>query len=88
MFEIKANTASCIFENQFQEIHHQCSIRFSKNSFVESSLVFSQKKIYCSARGPRFCNKPLDQQEKSLEHNNHPILHSFLTFSVTFNIVT
>ena len=28
MFKIKANTALCIFENQFTEIHHQCSAIF------------------------------------------------------------
>ena len=39
MFKIKTNTAPCIFENQFTEIQHQYSTRFSKNSFVESQLV-------------------------------------------------
>ena len=27
-----------------------------------------KKKFCCSSRGPRICNKPLDQQQKSLEH--------------------
>ena len=39
IFKIKTNTAQCIFENQFAEIQHQYSTRFSKNSFVESQLV-------------------------------------------------
>ena len=46
MFKIKANTAPCIFQNQFTEIQHQYSTRFSKNSFVESQLVYSHK-IFC-----------------------------------------
>ena len=39
MFKIKTNTAPCIFENHFTEIQRQYSIRFSKNSFVESQLA-------------------------------------------------
>ena len=46
MFKIKANTAPCIFQNQFTEIQHQYSTRFSKNSFVESQLVYSQTKFH------------------------------------------
>ena len=42
MFTIKPITAPCSFENQFTEIQHQYSTRFSKNSFVESQLVYSQ----------------------------------------------
>ena len=41
-FQIKTNTAPCIFENQLMEIQHQYSTRFSKNNFVESQLVYSQ----------------------------------------------
>ena len=46
VFKIKANTAPCIFENQFTEIQHQYSARFSKNSFAESQLVYSQSKFF------------------------------------------
>ena len=53
MFKIKANTAPCIFQNQFTEIQHQYSTRFSKNSFVESQLVYSQTKFSVLSRGPR-----------------------------------
>ena len=63
MFKIKTNTAPCIFENQFTEIQHQYSTRFSKNSFVESQLVYSQTKFSVSSRGPRLWN----QQQKSLD---------------------
>ena len=35
MFGIKTNTAPGISENQFTEIQHQYSTRFSKNSFFE-----------------------------------------------------
>ena len=66
MFEIKANTAPYIFQNQFTEIQHQYSTRFSKNSSVESQLVYSQKKFSVSSREPRLWNKLLDQQQKSL----------------------
>ena len=45
MFKMKTNAAPCIFENQFTEIQHQYSTRFSKNSFVESQLVYSQTKF-------------------------------------------
>ena len=65
MFKIKANTAPCIFQNQFSKIQHQYSTRFSKNSFVESQLVYSQTKFSVSSRGPRLWNKLLDQQQKS-----------------------
>ena len=67
MFRIKTNTAPCIFENQFTEIQHRYSTRFSKNSFVESQLVYSQTKLSVSSRGPRLWNKLLDQQQKSLD---------------------
>ena len=53
MFKIKANTAPCIFQSQFTEIQRQYSTRFSKNSFVESQLVYSQTKFSVSSRGPR-----------------------------------
>ena len=42
MVKIKTNTAPCNFGNQFTEIQHQYSTRFSKNSFVESNLVYNQ----------------------------------------------
>ena len=48
MFKLKTNTAPCIFENQFTEIQHQYSTRFSKNSFVESQLAYSQTKVSVS----------------------------------------
>ena len=54
-------------QNQFTEIQHQYSTRFSKNSFVESQLVYSQTKFSVSSRGPRLWNKLLDQQQKSLD---------------------
>ena len=43
MFKIKANTAPYISQNQFTEIQHQYSTRFSNNSFLESQLVYSQR---------------------------------------------
>ena len=67
MFKIKANTAPCIFENQFTEIHHQYLTRFSKNSFVKSQLIYSQTKFCALSRGPRLWNKLLDQQQKSVD---------------------
>ena len=60
MFKIKANTAPCIFQNQFTEIQHQYLSRFSKNSFVESQLVYSQTNVFVSSRGLRLWNKLLD----------------------------
>ena len=68
MFKIKTNTAPCIIENQFMEIQHQHSNRFSKNGFVESQLVYSQTKFSVSSRGPRLWNKLLVQQQESLDH--------------------
>ena len=56
MFKIKTNTAPCIFKNQFTEIQHQYSTRFSKNSFAERPLVYSQTKFSVSSRGPRLWN--------------------------------
>ena len=53
MFKIKTNTAPCIFQNQFTEIQHQYSTRFSKNSFAESQLVYIQTKFSVSSRGPK-----------------------------------
>ena len=53
MFKLKTNTAPCVFENQFTEIQHQYSTRFSKNSFVESQLAYSQTKVSVSLRAPR-----------------------------------
>ena len=70
MIKIKANTAPCIFQIQFTEIQHQYSTRFSKKSFVESQLVYSQTKFSISSQGPKFWNKLLDQQQKSLDHKN------------------
>ena len=57
MFKIKSKTAPCIFQNQFMEIQPQYSTRFSKNSFVESQLVYSRIKISISSRGPRLRKK-------------------------------
>ena len=42
MFKIEANTAPSTFQDQFTEIQHQYSTRFSKSSFVESQLIYSQ----------------------------------------------
>ena len=70
MFKIKANTAPCIFENQFTEIQHQYSTRFSKNRFAERQLVYSQTKFSVSSRGPRLWKKLLDQQQKPLDRKN------------------
>ena len=67
MFKTKPITAPCSFENQFTEIQHQYSTRFSKNSFVENLLVYGQTKFSVSSRGPRLRNKLLDQQQKSLD---------------------
>ena len=67
MFRIKTNTAPCIFGNQFTEIQHRYSTRFSKNSFVESQLVYSQTKCSVSSWGPRLWDKLLDLQQKSLD---------------------
>ena len=67
MFKIKTNTAPCVFENQFMEIQHQYSSRFSKSSFVESQLVYSQTKFSVSSQRSRLWNKLLDQQQKSLD---------------------
>ena len=67
MLKIKANTAPCIFQNQFTEIQQQYSTRFSKKSFVESQLIYSQIKFSVSSRGPRLWSKLLDQQQKSLD---------------------
>ena len=67
MFKMKANTAPCIFQNQFMEIQHQYSTRFSKNNFVESHLVCSQTKFSVSSRRPRLWNKLLDQQQIYLD---------------------
>ena len=47
VFKIKANTTPCIFKNQFTEIQHQHSTRFSKNCFVESQLVKQSNKFFC-----------------------------------------
>ena len=66
-FKKKTNIAPCIFENQFTEIQPQYSTRFSKNSFAEFQLVYSQTKFSVSSRGPRLWNKLLDQQQKSLD---------------------
>ena len=67
MFKIKANTAPCIFQNQFTEVQDQYSTRFIKNSFVESQLVYNQTEFSVSSRGPRLWNKLLDKQQKSLD---------------------
>ena len=48
-FQIKTNTAACIFEDQFTKVQHQYSTRFSKNSFAESQLVYSQTKFSVSS---------------------------------------
>ena len=42
--------------------------RFSKNSFVQNQLVYSQTKFSVSSRGPRLWNNILDQQQKSIDH--------------------
>ena len=65
MIKRKTNTIRRIFGSQFMEIYHQCSTRFSKNSFVENQLAYSQTKFLVSLRGPRLWNKLLGQQQKS-----------------------
>ena len=39
------------FQNQFTEIQHQYSTRFSKDSFVESQLIYSQTKFSVLSHG-------------------------------------
>ena len=68
MFKIKTNTALLIFRTQFKEIQHIYPTRFSKNSFIENQLVYSQTKFSVSSRGPRLWNNILDQQQKSIDH--------------------
>ena len=68
MFKIKTNTAPLVFRTQFKEIQHIYPTRFSKNSFVENQLVYSQTKFSVSSRGPRLWNNILDQQQKSIDH--------------------
>ena len=68
MFKIKTNTTPVVFRTQFKEIQHIYPIRFSKNSFVENQLVYSQTKFSVSSRGPRLWNNILDQQQKSIDH--------------------
>ena len=65
MIKRKTNTIQRIFESQFMEIYDQCSARFSKNSFVENQLAYSQTKFLVSSRGPRLWNKLSGQQQKS-----------------------
>ena len=67
MFKIKTNTAPLVFQTKFKEIQHIYPTRFSKNSFVENQLVYSQTKFSVSSRGPRLWNI-LDQQQKSIDH--------------------
>ena len=67
MFKIKTNTAPLVFQTQFKEIQHTYPARFSKNSFVENQLVYSQTKFSVSSRGPRLWNNILDQQQKSID---------------------
>ena len=68
MFKIKTNTTPLIFRTQFKEIQHIYPRRFSKTSFVENQLVYSQTKFSVSSRGPRLWNNVLDQQQKSIDH--------------------
>ena len=68
MFKVKTNTAPLFFRTQFKEIQHIHPTRFSKNSFVENQLVYSETKISVSSRGPRLWNNILDQQQKSIDH--------------------
>ena len=46
------------------------STRLNKNRFVASQLVSSQTKFSVSSRGLRLWRKLLDQQQKSLDHEN------------------
>ena len=68
MFRIKTNTAPLFFRTQFKEIQHIYPAKFSKNSFVENQLVYSQTKFSVLSRGPRLWNNILDQQQKSIDH--------------------
>ena len=68
MFKIKTNTAPLVFRTKFKEIQHIYPTRFSKNSFVENQLVYSQTKFSVSSRGPRLWNNILDQHQKSIDH--------------------
>ena len=65
MFKIKTKTVPLVFRTQFKEIQHIYPTRFSKNSFVENQLVYSQTKFPVSSRGPRLWNNILDQQQRS-----------------------
>ena len=55
------------FPKPVYEIQHQYSTKFSKNSFVESQLIYYQTKLSVSSQGPRLWNILLDQQQKSLD---------------------
>ena len=68
MHKVKTNTAPLLFRTKFQEIQHIYPTRFSKNSFVENQLVYSQTKFAVSSRGPRLWNNILDQQQKAIDH--------------------
>ena len=83
-FQIKTNTAACIFEDQFTKVQHQYSTRFSKNSFAESQLVYSQTKFSVSSWGTRLWKKLLDQQQKTMDHETFFLLfYSFFLYIYT-----
>ena len=89
MHKVKTNTAPLVFRTKFQEIQHIYPTRFSKNSFVENQLVYSQTKFAVSSRGPRLWNNILDQQQKAIDHETifKELVKSLFSLENFFSII-
>ena len=67
MHRIKTNTAPIVFHNNFNEINHPYSTRFSNNRFVEKKSFLKPSKITVSSLGPRLWNNLLNTQQRTME---------------------
>ena len=70
MFKIKRNAAPTTLRNNFREISQRYSTWFSQSKFVEGNIQSHQTKIAFSLWGPKFWNRLLNQEQKSVTYIN------------------
>ena len=66
MFKIKHNQNPDIFNNQFSDIHHKYSTRFSSYNFLQPKKYSNSTYYSIANRGPLLWNSFLDDQEKTI----------------------
>ena len=70
LFKIKQDAVPAAFWNSLWEITHRYPTGFTQSNFVEGNILSNQTKFGVSSRGPRLCNRLLNQEQKNMAYIN------------------